>query len=154
MMLKLLVLGPHFENHCLGISDKNDLEQAKGKSQGRNRKDSHVTWSVYCCAQDTVEKEAYVCHFFIPIQYKWTLEIMFPPLFCFRGLKFLKGFLTEVKNGEKDIQTALSKCSLHFDWLIDPDVEWRPLEEETGCAFQDLILFLFYFIIIVSYVLC
>nr|XP_012303173.1 pleckstrin homology domain-containing family A member 8 isoform X1 [Aotus nancymaae] len=26
-----------------------------------------------------------------------------------RGLKFLKGFLTEVKNGEKDIQTALSK---------------------------------------------
>ncbi|OBS73440.1 hypothetical protein A6R68_16022, partial [Neotoma lepida] len=25
-----------------------------------------------------------------------------------RGLKFLKGFLTEVKNGEKDIQTALS----------------------------------------------
>lgn len=27
-----------------------------------------------------------------------------------RGLKFLKGFLTEVKNGEKNIQTALSKC--------------------------------------------
>ncbi|NXR90800.1 PKHA8 protein, partial [Hypocryptadius cinnamomeus] len=24
-----------------------------------------------------------------------------------RGLKFLKGFLTEVKNGEKNIQTAL-----------------------------------------------
>lgn len=32
-----------------------------------------------------------------------------------RGLKFLKGFLTEVKNGEKDIQTALSKCSLCLD---------------------------------------
>lgn len=29
-----------------------------------------------------------------------------------RGLKFLKGFLTEVKNGEKNIQTALSKCQL------------------------------------------
>uniref|UniRef100_A0A2K5X0C0 Pleckstrin homology domain-containing family A member 8 n=1 Tax=Macaca fascicularis TaxID=9541 RepID=A0A2K5X0C0_MACFA len=28
-----------------------------------------------------------------------------------RGLKFLKGFLTEVKNGEKDIQTALSFSS-------------------------------------------
>ncbi|KAF5927721.1 hypothetical protein HPG69_000627 [Diceros bicornis minor] len=36
-----------------------------------------------------------------------------------RGLKFLKGFLTEVKNGEKDIQTALSKCSLHFDRSVD-----------------------------------
>ncbi|XP_051708828.1 pleckstrin homology domain-containing family A member 8 isoform X1 [Oryctolagus cuniculus] len=29
-----------------------------------------------------------------------------------RGLKFLKGFLTEVKNGEKDIQTALSKSPI------------------------------------------
>lgn len=63
-------------------------------------------------------------------------------LFCFRGLKFLKGFLTEVKNGEKDIQTALSECSLHVDWLIDCSVKWRPLVEETGSAFQDLIFFL------------
>lgn len=31
-----------------------------------------------------------------------------------RGLKFLKGFLTEVKNGEKNIQTALSKCQLLY----------------------------------------
>ncbi|KAL6081161.1 hypothetical protein STEG23_016406, partial [Scotinomys teguina] len=30
-----------------------------------------------------------------------------------RGLKFLKGFLTEVKNGEKDIQTALT-CGSHI----------------------------------------
>lgn len=36
VILKLLVLGPHFENHCLYISAKNDLEQAKRKSQGRN----------------------------------------------------------------------------------------------------------------------
>ena len=60
----------------------------------------------------------------------------------------MKGFLTEVKNGEKDIQTALSKSSLHFDWLTEEDVEWRLLEEETESAFQDLILFLFHFIII------
>uniref|UniRef100_M3Y0X9 Pleckstrin homology domain-containing family A member 8 n=1 Tax=Mustela putorius furo TaxID=9669 RepID=M3Y0X9_MUSPF len=39
-----------------------------------------------------------------------------------RGLKFLKGFLTEVKNGEKDIQTALkngaywSQIRTRFSW--------------------------------------
>ncbi|XP_023565657.1 pleckstrin homology domain-containing family A member 8 isoform X3 [Octodon degus] len=36
-----------------------------------------------------------------------------------RGLKFLKGFLTEVKNGEKDIQTALTDTS-YFIWSLDP----------------------------------
>lgn len=43
------------------------------------------------------------------------MKIIFFPLFNFRGLKFLKGFLTEVKNGEKDIQTALSKCASYSD---------------------------------------
>lgn len=81
------------------------------------RKEFHVTWPVCCYIWD-IEEDTDICHFFIPIQYKWTLKI-FLPLFCFRGLKFLKGFLTEVKNGEKDIQTALSKYPLHFDDSIE-----------------------------------
>ena len=60
----------------------------------------------------------------------------------------MKGFLTEVKNGEKDIQTALSKRPLRFDWSVEQNVEWRPMEPEREGggeipAFQDLILFLF-----------
>ncbi|XP_057160132.1 pleckstrin homology domain-containing family A member 8 isoform X2 [Ursus arctos] len=40
-----------------------------------------------------------------------------------RGLKFLKGFLTEVKNGEKDIQTALNNAygktlRQHHGWVV------------------------------------
>ncbi|XP_053519600.1 pleckstrin homology domain-containing family A member 8 isoform X3 [Artibeus jamaicensis] len=40
-----------------------------------------------------------------------------------RGLKFLKGFLTEVRNGEKDIQTALNNAygktlRQHHGWVV------------------------------------
>ncbi|POI27299.1 hypothetical protein CIB84_008951, partial [Bambusicola thoracicus] len=40
-----------------------------------------------------------------------------------RGLKFLKGFLTEVKNGEKNIQTALNNAygktlRQHHGWVV------------------------------------
>ncbi|XP_006832233.1 PREDICTED: pleckstrin homology domain-containing family A member 8 [Chrysochloris asiatica] len=40
-----------------------------------------------------------------------------------RGLKFLKGFLTEVKNGEKDLQTALNTAygktlRQHHGWVV------------------------------------
>ncbi|CAK6434714.1 unnamed protein product [Pipistrellus nathusii] len=40
-----------------------------------------------------------------------------------RGLKFLKGFLTEVKNGERDIQTALNNAygktlRQHHGWVV------------------------------------
>uniref|UniRef100_A0A8I5UAA5 Glycolipid transfer protein domain-containing protein n=1 Tax=Pongo abelii TaxID=9601 RepID=A0A8I5UAA5_PONAB len=35
-----------------------------------------------------------------------------------RGLKFLKGFLTEVKNGEKDIQTALNNAYVPSMWFL------------------------------------
>ncbi|XP_045144791.1 pleckstrin homology domain-containing family A member 8 [Echinops telfairi] len=40
-----------------------------------------------------------------------------------RGLKFLKGFLTEVKNGEQDIQTALNNAygqtlRQHHGWVV------------------------------------
>lgn len=64
----------------------------------------------------------------------------FLPLFCFRGLKFLKGFLTEVKNGEKDIQTALSECFYVLIGQVEEDVEWRPLGEETR-VWGELLLF-------------
>ncbi|XP_073094754.1 pleckstrin homology domain-containing family A member 8 isoform X3 [Manis javanica] len=44
-----------------------------------------------------------------------------------RGLKFLKGFLTEVKNGEKDIQTALRELSSK-KWKIKVDKDLKKLE--------------------------
>ncbi|XP_040328286.1 pleckstrin homology domain-containing family A member 8 isoform X2 [Herpailurus yagouaroundi] len=43
-----------------------------------------------------------------------------------RGLKFLKGFLTEVKNGEKDIQTALSTPnSERLKYMLRPQKIWK-----------------------------
>lgn len=84
--------------------------------------------------------KADVCCSCIPSQHKGTLKIIFLPLFCFRGLKFLKGFLTEVKNGEKDIQTALSECSSYFDFSVEEDVERSPLGEETR-VWGELLLF-------------
>ncbi|ERE66016.1 pleckstrin homology domain-containing family A member 8 [Cricetulus griseus] len=50
-----------------------------------------------------------------------------------RGLKFLKGFLTEVKNGEKDIQTALISSVVCVGFHQDPAQSVASLFSIVAC---------------------